>query len=99
MTVVRCQRCLQVCLLLRRPDSPPALKMRLAELLVVTLSHLMAGDASHGSSSQLMPQTQTGVVAVRSKPLQMYFLMSPEPGAHSCWQAAACHNSYSNATA
>ena len=52
-----CQRCLQVCLLLRRPDSPAALKMRLAELLVVTLSHLMSGDASHGPSSQLVPQT------------------------------------------
>eukprot|EP00891_Asterochloris_glomerata_P009815 jgi/Astpho2/9815/Aster-x0871 len=46
----------KVCLLLRRPDSPAALKMRLAELLVVTLSHLMSGDASHGPS-QLVPQT------------------------------------------
>ena len=57
VTVECCQRCLQVCLLLRRPDSPAALKMRLAELLVVTLSHLMSGDASHGPSSQLVPQT------------------------------------------
>ena len=56
VTVEGCQRCMQVCLLLRRPDSPAALKMRLAELLVVTLSHLMSGDASHGPS-QLVPQT------------------------------------------